>query len=74
MSTKAGKLVSRWGAWDWDTTEAIAALRQQQEDEDSIEEPNRLTRRPCSDCGGTGLSPYPDDGGSCPHCIDGYVS
>ena len=29
--------------------------------------------RLCPDCHGTALSPYPDDGGSCPHCFGGYV-
>jgi len=27
----------------------------------------------CPDCNGTGLSPYPDDGGSCPHCFGGKL-
>jgi hypothetical protein len=30
-------------------------------------------RRVCPDCHGTALSPYPDDGGCCPHCWGGYV-
>ena len=38
-------------------------------DEQLIEE---RTHTICSDCGGSGLSPYPDDGGSCPHCFGGY--
>ena len=28
---------------------------------------------PCPHCGGSALSPYPDDGGSCPHCFNGEV-
>jgi hypothetical protein len=36
------------------------------------EEPHEH-RRICSACGGSVLSPYPDDGGSCPHCFNGYV-
>ena len=28
---------------------------------------------PCPACGGSALSPYPDDGGSCPHCFNGEV-
>lgn len=27
----------------------------------------------CPDCNGTALSPYPDDGGSCPHCFGGKL-
>lgn len=27
----------------------------------------------CVHCGGSGLSPYAGDGGSCPHCILGRV-
>lgn len=30
-------------------------------------------RRVCPDCRGTALSPYPGDGGSCPHCFGGYL-
>lgn len=30
-------------------------------------------RRRCPDCGGTALSPYPQDGGSCPHCVGGFL-
>jgi len=32
--------------------------------------PNKV---PCPACGGSALSPYPDDGGSCPHCFNGEV-
>lgn len=28
----------------------------------------------CPHCQGTALSPYPKDGGSCPHCFNGHVS
>lgn len=33
----------------------------------------RDERRICPHCNGTTLSPYPDDGGSCPHCFGGYL-
>lgn len=29
--------------------------------------------RVCPYCNGTTLSPYPDDGGSCPHCFGGKI-
>jgi hypothetical protein len=30
-------------------------------------------KRICAACGGSALSPYPHDGGSCPHCFGGYI-
>lgn len=37
------------------------------------EEEEAAHGRICTACGGSALSPYPDDGGSCPHCFNGYV-
>ena len=31
------------------------------------------SRRVCPHCHGTNMSPYPEDGGGCPHCFLGYV-
>lgn len=42
------------------------------EQEDTEQE--ALSRKvPCTACGGSALSPYPEDGGSCPHCFGGYT-
>jgi hypothetical protein len=30
-------------------------------------------RQICPACHGTALSPYPKDGGSCPHCFGGFL-
>lgn len=38
---------------------------------DDTREPDK--GRLCPYCHGTTISPYPDDGGSCPHCILGYI-
>jgi len=69
MSENRCSKKGRWGAWDWDTTESIAALYGLDEDEDQPNEQKQV----CPDCGGSGLSPYPEDGGSCPHCFDGFI-
>jgi hypothetical protein len=41
--------------------------------EEEDEEEQQDERRVCPYCNGTTLSPYPDDGGSCPHCFGGYL-
>jgi hypothetical protein len=48
---------------------------QRRQDRDYLENQVLQERRNrvCPDCGGSGLSPYAGDGGSCPHCILGYV-
>jgi hypothetical protein len=38
-----------------------------------IERDQYVKKTPCLACGGSSLSPYPDDGGSCPHCFNGEV-
>jgi hypothetical protein len=43
------------------------------EDRDEDELPEVEDQRLCPDCGGSALSPYPEDGGSCPHCFNGYL-
>jgi hypothetical protein len=52
--------------WEEDQWEE-EILRHQQWEEDA-----RL-RHVCAACGGSALSPYPEDGGSCPHCVNGVV-
>lgn len=32
------------------------------------------SKRLCTACNGSALSPYPQDGGSCPHCFGGYLT
>lgn len=38
----------------------------------ACEEAEQAQRQLCPACHGTNLSPYPEDGGSFPHCFLGY--
>lgn len=62
--------MDRWGSWDWDTIESIEALEFSKEIPTEEEQQDDL----CLYCGGTALSPYEWDGGSCPHCFNGKAS
>ncbi len=42
-------------------------------EEDLESDADESAPRVCPDCHGTALSPYPQDGGSCPHCFNGYI-
>lgn len=44
-----------------------------EDDPEDLPEPRRLEQRICPDCHGTAVSPYPEDGGSCPHCFNGLI-
>lgn len=37
------------------------------------QEDSQPQRFVCTACHGSALSPYPDDGGGCPHCYNGYT-